>query len=143
MIDFIKNYISEYSEYLVISEIPTKMKYTPSKEVQQLEEDIKVEEKVAEKQVPLEPLNTDIPDDIDEVTLGVYNLLKSDKLTPDVIARNLNIPRKPSSATAFMSGILHISSASTARRCCLSALNPTLPTKFWPAGSRRGSCLLW
>lgn len=90
--DFIKNYISEYSEYLVISEIPTKMKYTPSKEVQQLEEDTKVEEKVAEKQVPLEPLNTDIPDDIDEVTLGVYNLLKSDKLTPDVIARNLNIP---------------------------------------------------
>ena len=91
-IDFINNYIAEYSEYLVISEIPTKNVYTPSKEVQQLEENVEKKEKVLEEEQPLEPLNTDIPEDMEEIPLGVYNLLKSDKLTPDVIARILNIP---------------------------------------------------
>ena len=91
-LDFIKNYIAEYGEYLVISEIPTKNVYTPSKEVQQLEDGIENKERVVEEKKMLEPLNTDIPDDMEEVPLGVYNLLKSDTLTPDVIARILNIP---------------------------------------------------
>ena len=91
-LDFIKNYIAEYGEYLVISEIPTKNVYTPSKEVQQLEDRIENKERVVEEKKMLDPLNTDIPDDMEEVPLGVYNLLKSDTLTPDVIARILNIP---------------------------------------------------
>ena len=91
-LDFIKNYIAEYGEYLVISEIPTKNVYTPSKEVQQLEDGIENKERVVEEKKMLEPLNTDIPDDMEEVPLGVYNLLKSDTQTPDVIARILNIP---------------------------------------------------
>ena len=92
-IDFINNYIAEYGEYLVLSEIPTKAVYTPSKEVQQLEESSETPAKVVatEEEKP-EPLNTDIPDDMDEVPLGVYNLLRNDTLTPDVIARILNIP---------------------------------------------------
>ena len=90
-VDFIKNYIAEYGEQLVLSEIPTKNTYSPSKEVQELE-------KVEEKSKPIQqtetrpPLNKDLPSDMDELSSSVYNVLKSEKLSADVIARRLNIP---------------------------------------------------
>ena len=57
----------------------------------------------------------------------------------DCTIRNLNIPRKPSSATAFMKRSRNTSSVFTGRRCFPWALNPTLPTGCWPDGNRRGS----
>lgn len=90
-VDFINNNIAQYGQYLVVSAIPTKTKYTPSPEVQKLDE---VSEKVSVEETQEErvPLNKQLPEDIDEVSLSVYNLLKSEKLSADVVARKLNIP---------------------------------------------------
>jgi len=90
-VDFINNNIAQYGQYLVVSAIPTKTKYSPSPEVQKLDEfsDKVIVEEVQEE---ISPLNKELPDDIDEVSLNVYNLLKNDKLSADVVARTLNIP---------------------------------------------------
>ena len=93
-LDFINNYISQYGEYLVISQIPTKMNYAPSKEVLALEESAtETQESVVEAQESVrEPLNKEIPEDMDTVAIEVYNLLKNDKLSADIISRTLNLP---------------------------------------------------
>ena len=93
-LDFINNYISEYGEYLILSQIPTKMNYTPSKEVLALDEKASGDKRKTESmQEPIrKPLNREIPEDMDEAILSVYNLLKNDKLSPDVLSRTLNIP---------------------------------------------------
>ena len=93
-LDFINNYISEYGEYLVLSQIPTKTEYTPSKDVMALDEkasEDKQTTKVVQEQVR-KPLNREIPEDMEEPALSIYNLLKDDKLSPDVISRKLNLP---------------------------------------------------
>lgn len=91
-LDFINNYISEYSEYLVISALPTKTTYSPSKAVQELEEKTVTEKKPTVNKKPPQKLNTVVPSDMSGTALSVYNLLKSEKLTADEISRKLSLP---------------------------------------------------